>query len=61
MASTEVLIGLIQDLDSPARTLSVEASRRSGDDWRLEVEGFVFSQQRVGDILYSFRDDDFLF
>ena len=60
IASTELLIGMIQDLDSPARMLSLEASRRIGESFKLEVEGFVFAEQERDDLLYSLRNDDFL-
>ena len=60
IASTEFLIGLIQDLDSPARVMSLETHRRVGDHFKLEVEGFVFSRQDKKDLLYSLRDDDFI-
>ena len=60
IASTEFLLGMIQDLDSPARLVSLEASRRMSDHVKLEVEANLFSQQDRGDLLYSLRDDDFI-
>jgi len=60
MDSTELLVGLIQDLDHPSQLLRIEASRRFGDHWKMEVEGSVFAQQRERDFLYAQRDDDFL-
>ncbi len=60
MASTEVLVGLIQDLDQASKMISIEASRRITDHWKIEVEGFAFIQQSKKDFLYALRDDDFL-
>ena len=58
IAGTEFLLGLIQDLDSPARVLSLEGSRRFGDHWKLEIEGLLFSRQETTDLFYGLRDDD---
>lgn len=60
IASTELLLGLIQGLDSPARLVRLEASRRMGDRFKLELEANLFSQQERGDLFYSLRDDDFI-
>ena len=60
MASTEILIGLIQDLDHSERMLSIEAGRRFTDHWKIEVKGLVFSEQSQQDLFYALRDDDFL-
>ena len=57
-ASSEALIGVIDDRDSDARTLSLEASRRFGNNWKLTVEGRWFDNIPVTDPLYSFRNDD---
>jgi hypothetical protein len=59
-ASTEILIGLIQDLDTPARLVSVEAGRRIGESFKLEVEGVAFAGLKRNDNLYSLRNDDFV-
>ena len=58
-SSSEVLMGLIQDLDSSSRTFSIEGSRRFGDRWLLSIESRVFLDQSEGDVLYSMRDDDY--
>ncbi|NOY83312.1 MAG: hypothetical protein GXO96_00560 [Nitrospirae bacterium] len=60
MASSEVLVGLIQDLDQTSKMISIEASRRLSDHWKIEIEGFAFIQQSKRDFLYALRDDDFL-
>jgi len=58
--STELLAGLIQDLDSPARALSVEASRRIGSNWKLFLQAWGFFDSPSDDLLYNVIDDDFL-
>ena len=58
-SSSEVLMGLIQDLDRSSRTFSIEGSRRFGDRWLLSIESRVFLDQSEGDVLYSMRDDDY--
>ncbi|MHC4538781.1 MAG: hypothetical protein ACYTEK_10235 [Planctomycetota bacterium] len=57
---TELLAGLIQDLDSPARAISIEASRRFGSNWKLSVEAWSFLESPSDDPLFGVRDDDFL-
>jgi len=67
-ASTEVLAWLTKDLDVSAKTVNVEASRRFGDNWKLNLElrVFIIPDKKdplyalTGDFLYSLRDDDFL-
>ncbi|UCG56411.1 MAG: hypothetical protein JSU70_16305 [Phycisphaerales bacterium] len=59
IASTEILAGVMQDLDSPTRGLQVEASRRIGSNWRLSLELWLFLNPAQDDLLYNVRDDDF--
>lgn len=58
--STELLGGLIQDLDSRAQALRLEASRRIGDRWKLSLHGWGFLDAPSDDLLYHVRKDDFL-
>jgi hypothetical protein len=57
---TEVLAGLIQDMDSPARAASIEASRRFGSNWKLSLQAWGFLDSPGDDPLFNARDDDFL-
>ncbi len=57
---TELLAGLIQGLDSPARALSIEANRRFGSNWKLSLQAWGFLDSPAEDPLFSVRDDDFL-
>lgn len=58
--STELLCGLIQDLDSRARVLRLEASRRIWDCWKLSLQAWGFLDVPPDDLLFSVRNDDFL-
>jgi hypothetical protein len=57
-ASSEVLFGLVQDVDTSALLLFLEASRRLGDQWTLEAEIRLFMDQPPSDFLFDLRDDD---
>ncbi|MEN8107299.1 MAG: hypothetical protein ABFS22_04760 [Pseudomonadota bacterium] len=58
--STELLLGVIYDNDGDAITYNLEASRRLGDNWLLEVESRLFTEIDKDDPLRGFRDDDYL-
>mgnify|MGYP005667424571 FL=1 len=59
-ASTEALFGWVQDLNSSARFLFLEASRRFGDHLLLTVEFRTFINQPADDFLFEQRDDEIL-
>lgn len=59
--STELLFGVIADLDDDARIWRLEASRRLRESWKLSVEARVFSNIPPEDFfLFGLRDDDFI-
>ena len=58
--STEILAGAIVDLDSDARFLLVEASRRLRDAWKLELEWRGFTGIPADDPAAAIRADDHL-
>lgn len=60
VAGTELLAGVIQDLDSSARLFSLEASRRFGDNWKLSIESRWFVDIPPVETLYGLRRDDFI-
>ncbi|HAK37738.1 MAG TPA: hypothetical protein DCM60_05765 [Nitrospina sp.] len=59
-SSTELLAGFLQDINSSSRALSLEASRRIGDNWKATFEARGFFNLPESDPFYSLRDDDFL-
>jgi hypothetical protein len=57
---TEVLAGVLQDVESGVTFGSVEVSRRLGEDWRAEVIGRLFRADSAEDPLHWFRRDDYM-
>ena len=55
-----MLAGVFIDTEKYSRSLRVEASRRLGDSWRLELELQTFTNIDEQDPLIAFEDDDFL-
>ena len=58
--STDLLAGVIIDRDTRASFLNVEASRRLGDRYRLEVEMRSFINASERDLFYGLRQDHYL-
>lgn len=56
--STELLAGTIIDRDSGAALISLEASRRLTDRWKLELEGRFFADIPRDDPLTAIASDD---
>ena len=56
--SSELLVGAIVDRESKGRLFALEASRRLGDDWKLEVQARIFSSLPPTDPQFSLRNDD---
>lgn len=59
-ASSELLFGVIADLDSRALFYNLEASRRFWGSWVVSVEARVFSGLESSDPLWSMRQDDLI-
>lgn len=58
---TSLLAGVIADRDDSSRLYSVEASRRIGESWKLNLEARLFSGIKSNDpLLSSLRKDDFI-
>lgn len=58
--SSELLFGVIQDLDSSDAAWSLEASRRIGNRWKVSLEGRFFSVGQQQSALYPIRNDDYV-
>lgn len=59
--SSEALVGAIVDRNTYAKALSVEASRRFGQQWKLSLEGRFFSHISEQDqTLSGLRSDDYI-
>jgi hypothetical protein len=58
--SSEILAGLLYDAGRHSRSLRVEASRRLGDSWKLNLELQTFSGVAADDPMKLFERDDYL-
>ncbi len=58
--STDLLVGIISDLDDTKPILSIEASRRLTDHFKLNIESRIFQETSSSDLGYSFRNDDYI-
>lgn len=59
-AGSELLAGMTLDANSSARSASLEASRRLGSNWKVNVETRIFLDAPEDDPFYSLRDDSFV-
>ncbi|GAA0857978.1 hypothetical protein [Aliiglaciecola litoralis] len=58
---TEVLLGMVQDLDeSSSRMAFIEASSRISDNWKWKLDAWLFSSEVPNEPIYQFRRDDFV-
>lgn len=58
-ASSELLAGFIQDIDNRAAVFQLEASRRVGDNWKAELESYIFVNASQDPLLNFLRKDSF--
>jgi hypothetical protein len=58
--SSELLLGVIADQNDSPRIYRLEASRRLGDSWKLNLEGQAFIHIPHDDILAGYRRDNYL-
>jgi len=59
-SSSELLAGFIQDFDNHASIFQLEASRRVGDNWKAELESYVFINASQDPLLNFLRQDSFV-
>jgi len=57
---TEVLLGGIFDLDTSAKFINFEGSRRIGDDWKVTLDARFFLGVPMTDPIFPLSRDDFL-
>ena len=58
---TEILAGIVQDLDfSSVRSGFIEASSRINDNWKWRVDAWLFSSDEPSDPSYLLRRDDYV-
>ena len=59
-SSTNFSAGIIHDLDHSSNALKMEGSRRIGSNLKMAIESWIFFNLNDKDMLYGFRDDDFI-
>lgn len=58
---TEILIGMVQDLDeSSSRMGFIESSSRISDNWKWRLDLMLFTSDEPDEPVYQFRRDDFV-
>lgn len=58
---TELLAGIVQDLDrSGSRSGLIEASSRINDNWKWRIDAWMFQSQEPTEISYTVAKDDFV-
>jgi len=60
MPSSELLAGVITDLDGSGSLCSLEASRRLGEFWKIFITARFFNTIAADDVLYQLRQDDYV-
>lgn len=58
--STEILTGVVRDWDNGAKLFNLEASRRFGQRWKLQVQARVWFDIPDSDQLAPFAKDDYI-
>ncbi|MCF6324696.1 MAG: hypothetical protein L3J89_10300 [Gammaproteobacteria bacterium] len=58
--SSELLFGIITDIDDSSQLLTLESSRRLGNAWKITLEARAFLDIPDNDLLAGIRDDDYL-
>ncbi len=58
--STDLLIGFISDVDNVNPSVSLEASRRLTDHFKLNLEARLFKEAAASDLINAFRNDDYI-
>jgi len=57
--STDALLGIVVDNEGDGNILSLEASRRIGDSFKINVEASLFFGAESTDPTYTFQSDDY--
>ncbi len=57
-ASTEALMGIIQDIDSKGRVFTFESNRRIGEGWKISLDSFFVLDSSDKDAIHVVREDN---
>jgi len=58
--SSELLMGLIVDLDNQGRFFNLEASRRLADSWKLSAQARIYANMPQGEWGYALHQEDYI-
>lgn len=58
--NTSLLLGAIIDIEDQSTSFSIEAERRIGDSWTIELESRWFANAEKGNPLQFIEDDDYV-
>ncbi len=58
--SSDILMGVIKDIDSDTVLYTIEANRRLTDNLKLSIEVRGFSNMLTSQVLYSYLKDDYI-
>jgi len=57
---TNLLAGIIKNLENPSSILTLEGSHRLGESAKVEVTAVLFAETNENDPVYFFSDDSFI-
>ncbi|MFC1668233.1 hypothetical protein ACFL1T_02465 [Chlamydiota bacterium] len=60
VSSTQALLGVIKDVEDSSTVFTVNASRRFGNNWKMELDAYIFHDTSENDYIYSARNGDFV-
>ena len=60
IAGTELVVGLLADLDHDYRALNIEFKRRLSDSWTMRFESIAYLSSDRADLTYDSRRDSFV-
>jgi len=58
--SSEALLGAIIDNEGNGTVLSVEANRRIGDDWKMSLNAYLYTNTDNKDLIHTYASEDFV-
>ena len=59
-AGTELVTGVVADAEGDATALNLEASRRIGESWKVELEARAWNGVEHDDPMAALRRDDYV-
>ncbi len=60
ISGSEIKLGVTKDINDSPAVYKFNAERRITDYWKVQLEGYVFSEAEQIDAIYFFRNDDYV-